>query len=98
MVSKGELEQANQVQTLEDRDDLGLRLLWSHSVQEEVNIRSWKSGTVEVFAKGSLGSLFGIGDRQKAGQNRSASGDDVIPVEEGQRAFREDGPVLVEFF
>lgn len=62
MVSKVELKQANQAQTLENRDDLGFCLLWGHSVQEEVNVRSWESGTVEVFAKGPLGSLVGIGD------------------------------------
>ena len=81
LVSEVELKRANQTQTLGDRNDFSLRLLWSHSIQEEVDIRSWKSSAVKVFAEGPLGSLVGIGDREKAGQNGSASGDDVIPVE-----------------
>ena len=81
MVSKVESKRADWTQTLENRDDLGLRLFWGHSIQEEVNVRSRKCGAVEVFAKGPLGSLIGIGDWQKACQNRSTSGNDVIPVE-----------------
>ena len=64
-----ESKRANQVQTLEDRDNLGLRLLWSQPIQEKVNIRGWESEAVEVFAKGPLGSFVGIGYWQKAGQN-----------------------------
>ena len=81
-VSKMESEWVDRAQTLEYCDDLGLRLLWSQPIQEEVDVRSRKGGSVEVFAKGPLGGLVGIRDWEKAGQNRSTSGDNIIPVEE----------------
>jgi len=62
VVSKMKLKEADQAQTLEDRDDLGLCLLRGQSIQEEVNVRGWESGAVEIFAKGPLGSLSGVGD------------------------------------
>ena len=61
-VSKMTSKWADQTQTFEDRDDLCLRLLWCQSVQEEIDVRGWESGAVEVFAKGPLGSFVGIRD------------------------------------
>ena len=62
MVNKMESEWVDRVQTLEYRDNLGLRLLRSQPIQEEVDIRSRESSSVEVFAKGPLGGLVGIRD------------------------------------
>lgn len=64
MVSKIELGRAEQAQTqtLEDCDDLGLCLLRSQPIQEEVHVGGRESGTVEVFTKGPLGNLVDIRD------------------------------------
>ena len=79
-MSKIRLKPSGQSRTLENRNDLGLRLFRSESIQEEIDVGGWVSSTVEVFAKGSFGSLVSIRNGQKASQSRSSSNDDITPI------------------